>query len=296
MLKIAALHLAPVLVLGGPQGHGATVVHADDVAADSATFLFQAWTGEPSQARSGYDPVSLSRVGRPARRSRRRPDKDEEEKGPHAKVDCSEQPYACSAPFFCHRVPSEKDAERRQVATSDGHADWSAWCDSPYLLAARECAAGNMTGYGSLMRQIQHKFSMGGNGLESLDAHYCFSFGHCDDDEVTELTTLQRAEAICDRRFGHAEWTTLEFDATMSHLAFAPEGDMHLSSDGSMYLGPKAEFAFAKMSCAMGSFHCDVSYCKQQYCLQPEFIEKYGSLRPSKDASRQVKRRSHGFW
>jgi len=73
----------------------------------------------------------------------------------------------------------------------------------------------------------------------------------------------------------------LSFDEAMSNLAFYPEGDLHLSADGSMFLGPKAEYAFAQMSCAMGTFHCDVLYCKQEYCSQPEFVEKYSHLRTS---------------
>merc|ERR1719237_1104500 len=100
-----------------------------------------------------------------------------------------------------------------------------------------------MTGYAKLMHRLQLKFSMGGRGIESMDAHY-----------------------------------SLSFDEAMGNLAFYPEGDLHLATDSSMYLGPKAEYAFAQMSCAMGSFHCDVAYCKQEYCSQPEFIDKYDHL------------------
>lgn len=284
----------PVLVVGRPQRRHALAVDVGAVGWEDTTVLLQSSLDVPSAVGLEIDPVSLSRfnmsgvgrlgrLGRPAierraaRGKRPRKRKVDGRRGSH--IDCQSQPYMCEEPFNCDKEPPEHELQRSQIATLDGHADFSAWCDSPYMAAAKECSSRNMTEYGRIMHQIQVKLSMGGRGIESMDAHYCFSFGHCDNHEVTESTTLQEAEAMCDRRFGHHEWAFLTFDEAMKNLAFFPDGDLHLGSDMNMYLGPRAEYSFAQMSCAMGSFHCDVMYCQQEYCNQPEFKDKYDRLR-----------------
>jgi hypothetical protein len=201
------------------------------------------------------------------------------EESESAEVDCTAEPYLCQSPFNCNAEKSSEELERTQIATIGGHADWSAWCGSPYSSAANECYRGNLTGYAALMARAQVEASDGEHSLADMDAHYCFSFGHCDNTEVIADTTLNESEAMCDRRFGHDKWTNLTFDEAMNNLAFWPEGDMHLDLDLSMHLGPKAEFAFATMMCAMGSYHCDVMYCRQEYCSDPEFAKKFGKYR-----------------
>lgn len=202
-------------------------------------------------------------------------------KDPHdiSQVDCKAEPYLCQEPFRCNVEKSQEELDRLQIATADGHPDLSSWCESPYSKAANECFKGNLTGYATVMHRTQVATSNGNGGIEGMDAHYCFSFGHCDNTEVTVNTTLQEAEDMCDRRFGHDRWSNLTFDEAMGNLAFWPEGDLHLGLDLSMHLGPKAEFAFAEMACAMGNYHCDVVYCQQEYCNAPEFVEKYGHLK-----------------
>jgi len=236
---------------------------------------------------SGLGRLGAGWPGRPTRErraaggKRRRGQKQVESRESRPDFDCQSQPYQCEEPFNCNKEPADAELQREQIATSDGHADYSAWCGSPYMAAAKECSSRNMTAYGTIMHSIQVKLSMGGRGIESMDAHYCFSVGHCDNDEVTDGTTLPEAEAMCDRRFGRDQWTSLTFDEAMKNLAFWPEGDLHLGSDSSLYLGVEAEQSFAKMSCAMGSFHCDVIYCRQEYCSQPQFADKYNYLRRS---------------
>jgi hypothetical protein len=260
---------------------------------EDTTILLQSSLDVPSAVGLEIEPVSLSRfnmsvgrlgrLGRPANERRaargRRPRKMKVRGRRDPDFDCQSQPYMCEEPFNCDKEPPEEELHRPQIATLDGHADLSAWCGSPYMAAAKECSSRNMTEYGRIMHNTQVKLSMGGRGIESMDAHYCFSFGHCDNHDVTERTTLREAEAMCDRIFGHHEWASLTFDDAMKTLAFYPDGDLHLTSDMNMYLGPKGEYSFAQMSCAMGSFHCDVLYCQQEYCNQPEFVQKYDRLR-----------------
>lgn len=283
-----------MLAAGRAQRYHAPAVDVGAIGWEDATILLQSSLDVPSAVLLQVDPVSLSRfnvsgvgrlgrLGRPTsekraargKRSRNRKVEGRRDR----KFDCQSQPYICEEPFNCDKEPPDEELQRPQIATVDGHADFSAWCDSPYMAAAKECSSGNMSAYGRMMHQIQLKLSMGGKGIESMDAHYCFSFGHCDNHEVTERTTLQEAEAMCDRRFGHSQWASLTFDEAMKNLAFFPDGDLHLGSDMNMYLGPRAEYSFAQMSCAMGSFHCDVKYCHQEYCSQPEFVDKYDRLR-----------------
>lgn len=191
-------------------------------------------------------------------------------------VNCTHVPYFCREPFNCHKVPT-----KATIATADGHADYSGWCDGNadhFARAAVSCAAGDLSGYGRIIHQAQLSIQVGpvsfGKTVEGLDAHYCFAFGHCDNKEVTTQTTLREAEAMCDRRFGHEHWTQI----SKANLSLGPD-HIKMGWHG-MYFDETGETDFAEMACAMGNYHCDVIYCQQEYCSKQEFIDKYTNERP----------------
>mmetsp|Transcript_110617 Transcript_110617/g.312826 ORF Transcript_110617/g.312826 Transcript_110617/m.312826 type:complete len:313 (-) Transcript_110617:129-1067(-) len=182
------------------------------------------------------------------------------------KFDCKALPALCRRPFNCHKAGVNKST----FATTRGHADYHNWCKTPaYFHAAVECQRGNLTGYGELMHRAQWS-----TGVTEVDAHYCFSFGHCDDFQVTPRTSLSTAERICDEKFGRDVWTK---------QTSLRAGVLELRSSlwGSGFMSKKAEHSLAQMACGMGNYHCDVIYCQQHYCSKPEYRIKYGSDRPA---------------
>mmetsp|Transcript_104301 Transcript_104301/g.336328 ORF Transcript_104301/g.336328 Transcript_104301/m.336328 type:complete len:245 (+) Transcript_104301:69-803(+) len=185
---------------------------------------------------------------------------------PKEGMKCSSFPELCQAPFDCHLPPPTWST----IATADGHANWRAWCGSPsHAMAARECQRGNLTGYATLMHQVQKTAS-----AQELDAHYCFAFGHCDDFNITEKTTLQEAEAMCDAKFGHSAWTQLtKLDSSIL--------DVQLSWGG-FHMSKRAERSTAMMACAMGNYHCDAIYCQQTYCKRKDYRIRFGAERPAR--------------
>mmetsp|Transcript_25424 Transcript_25424/g.57775 ORF Transcript_25424/g.57775 Transcript_25424/m.57775 type:complete len:244 (-) Transcript_25424:7-738(-) len=183
---------------------------------------------------------------------------------------CTRFPAACKEPFNCQKGP-KYHGPNAPYATEDEHADYRTWCDSPesYIEPALQCQQGNLREYGRLMHQTQKSASP---VVELVDAHYCFQHGHCDNDDIGPNTTLAEAEAICDEKFGHNRWTQLENLAVSGF-------DIRLSMKG-LYLSHAAEESFAMMACAMGNYHCDAIYCKQEYCSKSEWRVRYGEARP----------------
>lgn len=182
-----------------------------------------------------------------------------------ANSNCSLLPEICEAPFNCHM----KREEKRVYASADGHADYSNWCGGIHMYPAVHCQRGRLRKYARSLHYIQKAWSL---AVENLDAHYCFALGHCDDEEITENTTLSQMEAICDKRFGHSAWTQMQ--------KWEPVPADYENSTYGPYLNAQAERNFAMIACAMGNFHCDNVYCKQEYCLSPEFRARWGDHRP----------------
>eukprot|EP00415_Alexandrium_ostenfeldii_P004992 UN4992 len=164
----------------------------------------------------------------------------------------------------------------------DGKPTYHSWCSLPYELAAAECAAGDLSAYGKLIHKAQlsmegPKFVSG--MIEKIDAHYCFTWGHCQNKEVTYNTTMDEMIAMCDKRFLRYNWahtTGNDVMAVMKPKAFG--GELVLEK-GLPHLTHAGQMKFAMMSCAQGNYHCDTMYCQQEYCNDPEWIEKLGKLK-----------------
>merc|ERR1719510_1460443 len=88
--------------------------------------------------------------------------------------------------------------------------------------------------------------------------------------EVTEHTTREEADEMCNKRYGNEAWTNFGH----SMLGLPPSGGA--SED---------RWRFA--ACAMGNYHCDVFYCRVNYCQDPKYIAAFSHMTP-KDPLRPV--------
>jgi len=199
------------------------------------------------------------------------------EKKPAYKPDCENSPQLCQAPMNCEEPP----VDMSKPMVEGGRPNYHSWCSLPYELAAAECAAGNYAAYGRMVHQAQvgmdgPKFV--GATVEKIDAHYCFTWGHCQNTKVTQNTTLDDMVAMCDETFGRDAWAKITGNDVMAVMK--PKllgGELSLQA-GLPHLSHAGQIKFAAMSCAMGNYHCDTMYCQQEYCHDPKWIDMLGQL------------------
>eukprot|EP00416_Gambierdiscus_australes_P036286 CAMPEP_0171093218 /NCGR_PEP_ID=MMETSP0766_2-20121228/38952_1 /TAXON_ID=439317 /ORGANISM="Gambierdiscus australes, Strain CAWD 149" /LENGTH=266 /DNA_ID=CAMNT_0011551631 /DNA_START=64 /DNA_END=864 /DNA_ORIENTATION=+ len=204
---------------------------------------------------------------------------------------CTAAPNFCREPFNCQGPVAKVAANGHGVARADGHANFQLWCAiyPVFSKPVEACAAGKLRDYARLMYDEQKAGSTGPMkpNITSVDAQYCFIFGHCDGKEpLPDGTTLQEMEQMCDERFGHEHWTT-KFHM-MSGLAKGTLADVFtgkMSTDlrhpmQNIRIGMGFSKAFAELACGMGNYHCDSVYCKEMYCSDPGWKAKYGHLAP----------------
>eukprot|EP00931_Biecheleriopsis_adriatica_P070603 TRINITY_DN44374_c0_g1_i1.p1 TRINITY_DN44374_c0_g1~~TRINITY_DN44374_c0_g1_i1.p1 ORF type:complete len:347 (+),score=95.87 TRINITY_DN44374_c0_g1_i1:39-1043(+) len=203
-------------------------------------------------------------------------------------VDCGKYPMFCSPKVNCSQSPltaAERKSYETRLATADGKANQRSWCLAypMYATSVQKCIVeGDARGYAKEMFESQKKLK-----LVEADAIYCFVAGHCNNTEVTDKTTMEQAEAVCDKLYGHERWTHIGWNDFMGVLARALElGTTHkVPKEWNVTGWPslvklahhEAEIS-AMTACAMGNFQCDVAYCKANYCENPSFRQKFGNL------------------
>eukprot|EP00416_Gambierdiscus_australes_P015127 CAMPEP_0171058920 /NCGR_PEP_ID=MMETSP0766_2-20121228/2837_1 /TAXON_ID=439317 /ORGANISM="Gambierdiscus australes, Strain CAWD 149" /LENGTH=255 /DNA_ID=CAMNT_0011514279 /DNA_START=35 /DNA_END=802 /DNA_ORIENTATION=- len=197
---------------------------------------------------------------------------------PSAPFNCSRWPTLCQAPFDCQTwTPEEKTQYSIRGLASEGHSNPRSWCMSPqYHEYAVECLVKK-----DLVKaaHLQYKWSIDSHdGIEELDGSYCFIEGHCSNLAVTNATTLEEADAMCDERYNHDDWTKM---LSISKMHLMPNlVDAQGASKTTGFHNPKLTQFYLMMACAMGNYHCDVMYCKETYCKMPYYVQKYGHLLP----------------
>merc|ERR1712183_376742 len=100
-----------------------------------------------------------------------------------------------------------------------------------------------------------------------MDASYCFMEGHCANTKVTLSTTLEEATHMCDKRYGRKAWTSVSFTNKISSPTMV--------NQSSGFRDYNLTRTYALMACAMGNYHCDVIYCRETYCKNTTYSEKY---------------------
>jgi len=158
------------------------------------------------------------------------------------------------------------------MATSDGHANLKSWCDRPWYAdtLVQECLVKkDLYTHAHKLFEFSVKAGMG-----ELDGSYCFIEGYCVSD-ATLNTTMQEAEQLCDRRFGHKVWAQFA-------SKYSPPED-RIGAGGQHVWSPKIGFTnkaqtrpFVLAACAMGNYHCDAAYCKETYCKNEYYQKRYG--------------------
>jgi len=187
---------------------------------------------------------------------------------------CKEYPVLCSEKLRCDKdVPSADITPR--IATPDGHANPRAWCYkwTWHHLGSmlQECLANR-----DITSSAQELFSKHKRiGQAELMGSYCFYEKHCSNNKVTTDTTIEQAEKLCDARYGHSKWTSFGVQNWGMQRWWQLSGKMN-KTDG--YHSRIPTQALGKMFCAMGNYHCNVMYCKETFCKDPEYIKKYGHL------------------
>lgn len=193
------------------------------------------------------------------------------------KFNCSEFPAFCQEPFNCHKEPAPKDRT----------PNLNLWCQAYplYSQPAVECAAGNLSGYASLLPATQKGLEKKSPAnITNIDAAYCWLAGHCDHPHPTpDGTSLQEMEQMCDERYGAEHWRHKfkpGISVMSSVLGGALSGKMHGDLFHPKQVTIHRGFAdtMAELACVMGNYHCDVQYCKQIYCNDPFWAKKHSHL------------------
>lgn len=199
------------------------------------------------------------------------------------KPDCEGFPKLCQPPLSCQEAP----VDLGRPFVEGGRPNYHSWCGLPYDKAAAECAAGNKSAYATMIHKAQLQMGTGimsriSKYIENIDAHYCFSWGHCDNTRVTAHTTLEEMVAMCDERFGRENWEKITGNEVMEGMKPKAMGGQLMLDKGNKHLTHEGHVKFAMLSCAQGNYHCDTFYCRQEYCDKPEWEEKFGNLRHQK--------------
>eukprot|EP00439_Symbiodinium_sp_Y106_P040601 s1756_g4.t8 len=226
-------------------------------------------------------------------------------------VDCKKFPMFCTKKLNCSKdllmshelqtpasedplTESEKSAMETRIATSSGKANLRSWCRAypMYSTSMQKCIVeSDSRGYGREMFKSQQKLK-----LTSADAIYCFVSGHCNNTQVTEKTTMQEAEGICNKLYGQ-RWTELGWKDYMAVLARALEvatkhhipKEWNFTGWGSLVKIARHEAGISAMTaCAMGNFQCDVTYCQMNYCHNDRFRAKFGNFSWSAQAQKPI--------
>lgn len=201
-------------------------------------------------------------------------------------IDCETTPTICATlPTYDAVMRSCDDAEvspinvTKRIAYLDGRPNPHWMCSPggeklvPGWFWPVQCLA---KGYSDPQVAIEAAQWSVEAGVGGLDASTCFLAGHCADTTVTNETTFEDMELICDSKFGHDNWTSVGFDDILPRDPFA------ISPQDWVRDAPRI---YTMVSCAMGAYRCDVTYCKETYCKDPDYIEKFGGIAPNAPVS-----------
>jgi len=191
---------------------------------------------------------------------------------------CKLFPKLCQPPFDCHTITNEeRDMWNREGRAFDGKPNLRSWCFDPqFMPMMSRCAAGDLSGAGMLQYDLTRAGLFGPTTME-LDGSYCFMEGHCVNEAVTNDTTLEEAAQMCDERFGHEAWTRVGRDSAPPEdvIGFAMD---EIDDRRNGFTSRNQTRPYLMMACAMGNFHCDVMYCRENYCKNPHYVNKYGHM------------------
>jgi len=187
---------------------------------------------------------------------------------------CATYPKMCEAPFNCDKddgTISYQSMWLQGMAVQGPYM--KSWCDSAdYQDYAYEClVTKDLVKAGHIQYNNTKAGKFAPNAFE-LVGSYCFIEGHCLNTAVTNSTTLEEANLMCDERYGHERWARYGSSSSsdIPSDALVPKD----SSNG--FEGQQSTTTALVAACAMGNYHCDVIYCKETYCKDEYMVKKYG--------------------
>lgn len=200
----------------------------------------------------------------------------------YTRYPCKRHPHMCKPPFSCHNATNSDMV----FSAVGGHSNLRSFCSpiaEDYVDGwIKQCIVDhNMEQSAMDLLHLQE-----GRMVQMFDASFCFMEGHCTDTEVTDNTTVEEAETMCNQRFGHKAWARDYVAQNALPIATAIIKDMishpfiPVIDFLSGFHEQEITRLFSEMACAMGTFHCDVQYCKHTYCKIPFYEQKFKHLLP----------------
>eukprot|EP00411_Alexandrium_monilatum_P084549 CAMPEP_0175710406 /NCGR_PEP_ID=MMETSP0097-20121207/40066_1 /TAXON_ID=311494 /ORGANISM="Alexandrium monilatum, Strain CCMP3105" /LENGTH=305 /DNA_ID=CAMNT_0017017825 /DNA_START=44 /DNA_END=961 /DNA_ORIENTATION=+ len=194
---------------------------------------------------------------------------------------CYMYPGYCKAPFSCPEFARNEAHEKFNEWIVNGLApggipDLHVWCysEESYQYISR-CATGDLIGAAKIRYLLTRAGYFGGLAHET-DGSLCFLEGYCADTDVSENTTLGEAMQLCDERYGHEDWihSGSLFSPAENAVGYAQEETWRDPRNG--YANRSQTRPLGLAACARGCYHCDVMYCRENYCKDEYYIKKYG--------------------
>eukprot|EP00931_Biecheleriopsis_adriatica_P093310 TRINITY_DN67056_c0_g1_i1.p1 TRINITY_DN67056_c0_g1~~TRINITY_DN67056_c0_g1_i1.p1 ORF type:complete len:360 (+),score=76.38 TRINITY_DN67056_c0_g1_i1:99-1178(+) len=186
--------------------------------------------------------------------------------------DCAMYPKMCEAPFNCDKEDIFLDVRNTLLEGMAAKGpNLQSWCMSPgYQDYVHMCLASKDLVKAGQIQYQQTKEGKFGPHTFDLDGSYCFIEGHCLNTAVTNSTTLEEANQMCDQRYGRERWAKFGTFGISDNPIFHLPTNLSNGFDGQQNTAP-----YLVAACAMGNYHCDVVYCKETYCKDPYMVQKY---------------------
>lgn len=194
-----------------------------------------------------------------------------------APFNCDAYPKMCEAPFECSKVANTSEfplwitGQATKGLAANG-PNFQSWCFIPqYQNYIHECLVKKDIAKAAVVQFQMTKAGTFGPNAYEMDGSYCFIEGHCSNNRVTHSTTLEEASQMCDERYGRSRWAKFGSTSSQDVLAKPPPKNASNGLDGQENTAP-----YLIAACAMGTYHCDVMYCKETHCKDEYLVKKFG--------------------
>jgi len=194
--------------------------------------------------------------------------------------DCATYPWMCEDPFRCESWEKYDSLQVVKYGISNRTGtNVRSWCMpglENYAEYVKECLVEkDLKTAATVLFNKQYE-----DGLDSIDASYCFFEGHCTNKLVTDSTPPNDADLMCDYRFQHKHWV-MNFNTVLKKIFDNTTYQPTLLTAAEGLKSQRLARQMTKMACAMGTYHCDVMYCKHTYCKNEFYVNKFKKYLPT---------------
>jgi len=161
-------------------------------------------------------------------------------------ISCRSRPEICHDGLFnCESNIDDADLQKQITRATNGHSNPNALCKEPVKLNAYKKCIIDRDPVKAAQMMWEYRFPK-----SDEDGQYCYAAGHCNNTGVTENTTVQEAEQMCNQVYGNDVWSGIGYEM--------------LQGQRRSQMGRKNRWA--QIACAEGKWHCDVIYCRETVC------------------------------